>query len=120
MTGEPEEAELYSFGPMGVGICFGRPGFFRAIAKNVTRIVLTSRQIYGVPTGPFFKDKARFQVPYDNVVSVEQFKYYLHKVLWIQYRDAEKTKEVSIIYYAPNSEHASQAYEILQSNLHRP
>jgi hypothetical protein len=120
LSGEPQEAELYSFGPMGVGICSSRPGFFPAIAKNMTRIVLTSRQIYGVPKGPFFKDKARFQIPYTNVVSSEQFKYYLHKVLWIQYRDAEKTKEVSIICYAPNSEHASQAYEILQGNLHKP
>jgi len=105
---------------MGVGICFSRPGFFTAIAKNMTKIVLTSRQIYGVPGGPFFKDKARFQIPYDSIVSLEQLKYYLHKVLWIQYRDAEKTKEVSIICHAPNSEHASQAYQILLGNPHKP
>jgi hypothetical protein len=53
MTSEPQETELYSFGPMGVGICFSRPGFFATIAKNITRVVLTIKRIYGVPQGPF-------------------------------------------------------------------
>jgi hypothetical protein len=120
MSGEPQETELYSFGPMGVGICFCRPGFFTSIAKNITRVVLTDQRIYGVPKGPFFKGKARFQVLYDSIVSIEQFRLNLNHVLWIQYREAEKAKEVSIICYALNSQHASQAYEILQKTLHKP
>lgn len=55
MAGEPQETELYSFGPMGVGICFSRPGFFTAIAKNITRVVLTNKRIYGVPPRTVFQ-----------------------------------------------------------------
>jgi len=120
MSSEPQETELYSFGPMGVGICFSRPTFFTTIAKNMTRVVLTNKRIYGVPQGPFFKGKARFEVPYDSIISIEQFRLHTNKVLWIQYREAEKTREVSIICYGFNSQHASQAYELLQKTMHEP
>jgi hypothetical protein len=120
MASEPRETELYSFGPMSVGICFSRPGFLTAVAKNMTRVVLTNKRIYGVPQGPFFKGKARFHVPYDSIISIEQFSLHINKVLWIQYREAEKTREVSIICYGLNSQHASQAYELLGKIIHKP
>ena len=83
MSSEPQEKELYSFGPMGVRICFSRPGFFTPVARNITRVVLTDRRIYGVHRGslPFFKDKASFQVPYASIVSMEQFGFFLNKGL---------------------------------------
>lgn len=124
MSGEAQEKELYSFGPMGVRICFSRPGFFTTMAKNITKIVLTDKRIYGEPktigTFSFFKNKAGFQVPYNSIVSTELFNYFLNKGLYIQYRDAEKTKEVSIICTALNSQHVSQAYELVQKARQKP
>jgi hypothetical protein len=121
MSGEPQTKELYSFGPMGVRICFSRPGFFTPMARNVTRIVLTEKRIIGEPkrvgTLPFFKDKACFQVPYNSIVSTERFSFFFNKGLYRQYRDAEKTKEVSII---SSDKNISQAYELIQKALRKP
>jgi hypothetical protein len=121
MSAEPQEKELYSFGPMGVRICFSHPSFFTPVARNITRIVLTDKRIYGEPktTGnlPFFKDKAGFQVPYNSIVSTERFSFFLNKGLYIQYRDAEKTREVSII---SSGQNISKADEIIQKNLQKP
>ena len=121
MSGEPQEKELYSFGPMGVRIYFSRPGFFTPMARNITRIVLTDKRIIGEPktTGnlPFFKDKAGFQVPYSSIASTERFSFFLNKGLYILYRDAEKTKEVSII---SSDQNVSQAYELIQKALQKP
>lgn len=122
MSSKPQEKELYSFGPMGVGLCFSRPGFIKWIVQNSTKIVLTDRRIYGVPNGIgliptrllLFKDKASFQVPYSTIVSTESFNYLLWKVLWIQYREGEKTKEVSVMCNPANYQHLVQAEDILQ------
>ncbi|MGD0978846.1 MAG: hypothetical protein ABR962_06845 [Candidatus Bathyarchaeia archaeon] len=115
MSGEPQEKELYSFGPMGVRICFSRPGFFTAGARNITRIVLTDKRIIGEPKRignlQFFRDKAGFQVPYNSIVSTERFSFFLNNGLYIQYRGAEKTQEVSII---SSNQNISQAYELIQ------
>ncbi|MGA3191455.1 MAG: hypothetical protein ABSD73_02960 [Candidatus Bathyarchaeia archaeon] len=119
MSSEPQEKELYSFGPMGVRICFSRPEFFTPVARNITRVVFTDRRIYGVHRGslPFFKDKASFQVTYASIVSMEQFGFFLNKGLYIQYREAETTKEVSII---SSGQNVRQAYETIQKALRKP
>jgi hypothetical protein len=121
MSGETQEKELYSFGPMGVRVCFSRPGFFTPVARNITRIVLTDKRIIGEPervgTLRFFKDKAGFQVPYNSIVSTERFSFFLNKGLYIQYRDAERTKEVSIISSGRN---ISQVYGVIQKALQKP
>jgi len=120
MSDEPQEKELYSFGPMGVRIYFSRPGFFTPMARNITRIVLTDKRMIGEPkrvgTLPFFKDKAGFEVLYNSIASTERFSFFLNKGLYIQYRDAEKTKEVSII---SSGQNISQAYELIQKALQR-
>jgi hypothetical protein len=117
MTGEEQETELYSFGPMGVGICFGRPGFSVPRYENSAKIVLTNRRIRGDPAGHslFFRDKVRFEVPYNAVVAAEKFSFSVRRVLWIQYRDGEKTKEISIMCSVFNNQHASKAYDVLQN-----
>jgi hypothetical protein len=121
MNGEPQEKELYSFGPFGVRICFSRPGFLISVARNITRIILTDKRIYGEPkttgTLQFFKDKAGFEVPYNSIVSTERFSFFLNKGLYIQYRDAEKTKEVSII---SSGQNISGADEIIKKTLQKP
>ncbi len=121
MGGEPQEKELYSFGPMGVRICFSRPGFFTPVARNITRIVLTDKRIIGEPkttgTLPFFKDKAGFEVPYNSIVSTERFGFFLNKGLYIRYRDAENTKEVSIV---SSGQNISRADEIVKRTLQKP
>jgi hypothetical protein len=121
MSGEPQEKELCSFGPMGVRVCFSRPGFFTLMARNITRIVLTEKRIIGEPKRvgnlPLSKDKAGFQVLYNSVTSTERFSFFLNKGLYIQYRDAEKTKEVSII---SSDQNISQAYELIQKALQKP
>jgi hypothetical protein len=121
MGGEPLEKELYSFGPMGVRVYFSRPGFFTPMARNITRIVLTDKRIIGEPKRignlPFFKDKAGFQVSYNSIVSTERFSFFFKKGLYIRYRDAEKTKEVSII---SSGQNISQAYELIQKALQKP
>lgn len=119
MSGEPQEKELYTFGPMGVRLCFGRPGLFKTTIRNITKIVLTDKQINGVPKGrfPFFKDKAGFQVPYNNIVAIEQTGFFLNKALWIQYREAETTKEISIIC---DAQHVSRMYALLEKATRKP
>jgi hypothetical protein len=121
MSSEAQEKELYSFGPMGVRICFSRPGFLTPVARNTTRIVLTDKRIYGEPKMPkilsSFKDKASFQVPYNSIVSTERFSFFLNKGLYIQYREAEKTKELSII---SDDRNISKAYELVQKALQKP
>jgi hypothetical protein len=118
--GEAEEKELYSFGPMGVGICFRRPGLTVPIVRNSTKIVLTNRRIRGSPQASIIPTKlllfkAQFEVPYDTILATEQFGYLVNKALWIQYRDAEKTKEVSIICSPRISGNISRAYELIQN-----
>ncbi|MCJ7631979.1 hypothetical protein MUP77_06245 [Candidatus Bathyarchaeota archaeon] len=121
MNGEPPEKELCSFGPRGVRICFSRPGFFTPLAKNITRIVLTDKGISGEPQTignlSFFKDKAGFQVPINSIALIERFSFFLNKGLYIQYRDAERTREVSII---SSDQNLSQIYELIQKALHKP
>jgi hypothetical protein len=128
MSGEAQETELYSFGPMGVGICFRRPGFFVPRLENSTRIVLTNRRIYGYPQRSGMistkllpvKDKSRFEVPYDAIIATEQLSFSFRKVLCIQYRDGEKTKEISIMCSAFNNQHISRTYELLQNARKNP
>jgi hypothetical protein len=119
---EVEEKELYSFGPMGVKICFSRPSTFTMTTKNMTKVTLTDRRIYGSPKGFLFptkflpfKSKAQFDVPYDTILTIEQVSLALWKGLWIQYRDGDKSKEVSILCDPTNYHHLSKAYDLLQA-----
>jgi len=119
VSGGPEqESELYSFGPMGVKLCFGRPSMFAWTFKNMTKVTLTNRGIYGSPKGFLalpFKSSAEFQVPYNTILAVEHVSLGLWKGVWIQYRDENKTKEVSILCDLTNSHHIPKVYELLQA-----
>jgi hypothetical protein len=119
---ETEDREFYSFGPLGVRICFSRPTMFALTFRNMTRIVLTDRRIYGSPKGSLaptkllpFKSSAQFQVPYETIVATERISFGLQKGVWIQYREGEKLKEVSILCGPVNSHHISKTYELLQN-----
>lgn len=121
-SSETEERELYSFGPLGVTICFSRPTMFALTFRNMTRIVLTDERIYGFPKGSLaptellpFKSKAQFQVPYEAILATEQISVGLQKGVWIQYREEGKLKEVSILCSPINSHHISKIYELLQN-----
>jgi hypothetical protein len=105
-----EETELFSFGPWGTGVCFSRPSFLTMIQKNDTKIVFTNRRISGYSS---FTNSLRFQVPYEAIISEEVFAYMLWRVLWIQYQDGAKTREVSIMCTAGNHEHIAKAYDLI-------
>lgn len=121
LTGQAqEEKELLSFGPFGVGICFRRPSLTAPIIRNSTKIILTNRRIRGDPQGFIIPKlvlfKAQFDVPYDTILTTEQFGYLVNKVLWINYHYAgEETKEVSIICSPRISGNISRAYELIQN-----
>lgn len=122
---EAQETELYSFGPQGVGVCFRRPSLSTPIIRNSTKIVLTSRRIRGYPQGSFVPTrllpfKAEFEVAYNTILATEQFGFLVNKALWIQYRDAEKNKEVSVICSPRISGNISHAYEIIQNARANP
>src|SRR4030066_1267199 len=112
LTDEVNETELYSFGPWGVIVCFSRPGLFVWTQRNNTKILLTNRRIYG--SSIFKTDSLRFQVPYDALLVTETFNFILWKVLWIQYREIEKIREVSIMCTPFNSYHITRAHELVQ------
>jgi hypothetical protein len=111
LTGE-QETELYSFGPGGVSVCFSRPRFFVWTQRNNTKIVLTNRRIYG--SSIFSADSLRFQVPYEAILATESFNFIFWKVVWIQYRDVKKIREVSIMCNPFNSYHIARVYNLLQ------
>jgi hypothetical protein len=121
-TSETEERELYSFGPLGVIICYSRPTMFALTYRNMTRVMLTDYRIYGFPKGSLaptemipFKSKAHFQVPYETILATEQVSFGLQKGVWIQYRAGEKLKEVSILCSPVNSHHIAKTYELLKN-----
>lgn len=121
-AGETEERELYSFGPLGVRICFSRPHLFTRTILNMTQIVLTDKRIYGFPKGALtstkllpFKNLARFRVPYDTILATEMISFLFQKGVWIQYREEGKLNEVSILCGPVNSYHISKTYELLQN-----
>jgi hypothetical protein len=125
VVSETEEKELYTFGPMGVGICFRRPSFSTPIIRNSTKIVLTNRRIRGYPQGGLIPTKllpfkAQFEVPYENILATEQFGFLVNKALWIQYRDGEETKEVSIMCSPRISGDISRVNELIQNAKSSP
>jgi hypothetical protein len=123
-SGETEEKTLYSVGPMWVTICYSRPSMFALTFRNMTRIVLTDRRVYGFPKGSLvptemipFKSKARFQVPYETIVATERVNFGLQKGIYIQYREEDRLKEVSILCSPINSHQVSRIYELLQGRV---
>jgi len=113
-----QEAELYSFGPWLVNVCFSRPGTFVLMHKNDTKIVLSNQRIYGVTT---LTNSTRFQLSYSDILARENFDYRLNlglwNVLWIKYKEAEKIKEVSIMCFGSNSAQITEAYKIINAHL---
>ncbi len=113
-----QETELYSFGPMLVNVCFGRPGTFVLMHKNDTKIILTNQRIYGSSS---LTNSTRFQVPYSAILAKESFDYRLNfglwNVLWLKYKEGEKIKEVSIMCFGPNSLQINDALKIVNAHL---
>ena len=111
-----QETELYSFGPWLVNVCFSRPVTFVWTHKNDTKIVLTNQRIYGSST---LTNSLRFQISYSAILDRENFNYRLNlglwNVLWIKYKEADKTKEVSIMCFGPNSADIAEAFRIISA-----
>jgi len=112
LSGEQEKV-LDSFGPFGVSVCFGRPGFFVMAQRNNTKIFVTDQRVYGSASSILGGGSLRFQVPYSAVLAAESFNHGLQKVLWIKYREGEKIKEVSIL-SGSHSHNVTSAYDLLQ------
>jgi hypothetical protein len=105
-----QETDISSFGPWGISICFTRPGLFVMTQQNNTRITLTDRRIYGVAS---FSGKLRFEVPYKAITYSENINFMLFKVLYIQYQEAERIREVSIMGNFANYNNISQASALI-------
>jgi len=112
-----QESEVFSFGPWGTNVCFGRPGTFVIMHKNDTKIVLTNRRVFG---SSIFSNSLRFEVPYATIIATEGFNFRLNlgewKVFWIKYQEPNKSKEVSVMSMF-NSQNIDTAYDILQKAL---
>ena len=112
-----QEKELFSFGPWGINVCFGRPGTFVMMHKNDTKIMLTNRRVYG---SSIHSNSQRFEVPYSTIVATEVYNFRLNlgnwKVFWIKYQEPDKSKEVSIMSML-SSQNIDTAYDILQKAL---
>jgi hypothetical protein len=107
---QTQEKEILSFGPWGISICFSHPGLFVLTQQNNTRITLTDRRIYGVAS---FSGKLRFEIPHKAITYSENINYALFKVLYIQYQEAEKIKEVSIMGNFANYSNIAQASALI-------
>ena len=107
---QEQENELLSFGPWGISICFGRPGFFVLTQQNNTKIILTNKRIFGLAS---HSGRLRFEAHFNQITSMENTNYALFKVLYFQYREGEKTKELSIMGNPVNYNNISRAYELM-------
>jgi len=110
------ETVVYRFGPWGTGVCFKRPSFFTVLHKNNTIITATDRRICGEST--FKRGTLRFNVPYNEVRSMDVFGYMLWKVLWLQYQEVDKLLEVSIMCPSTKAQHIHWLHEYLQKSTH--
>ena len=110
---QEQERDLLSFGLWGVSVCFGRSGFFVWTQQNNTRIVLTDKRIYGVASA---SGKLRFEVPYNAITSKENISFALFTVLYLQYQEDERTKEVSIMGNPANYGNIARASELVLKN----
>lgn len=108
-----QDTVIYSFGPWGTGVCFGKPSFFSMIQKNNTRIELTNSKISGYST---LTNKPRFEVPYNSIIAEETFDYMLWKVLWLRYQEAEKTAEVSIMCTISNHQNITNSLNVIETH----
>lgn len=104
------ESTLLSFGPLGISVCFSRPGIFVITQQNNTQINLTDRRIYGVAS---FSGKLRFEVSLKAITYSENINYMLFKVLYIQYQEAEKAREVSIMGNFAHNDNILQVYTLI-------
>jgi hypothetical protein len=105
-----QESNILSFGPWGISVSFSRPGLFVLTQQNNTRITLTNRRIYGVAS---FSGKLRFEVSLKAITYSENTTFALFKVLYIQYREGERIKEVSIMGNFANYCNIARACELI-------
>ncbi|MFH1176181.1 MAG: zinc ribbon domain-containing protein [Acidobacteriota bacterium] len=130
LTGEPapaQEQTLYRYGPMGISIQFGgRPGVFRKAWQNVVEVVLTNQRLCGLRRHSVFFLRHRgkdgelvFNVPWNAVVAYKAGEMLVNKTLWVQYREGEALKEVSIIAAALRHQHVQRSLEIMSSLVRR-
>jgi hypothetical protein len=105
-----KENDILSFGPCGISVSFNRPGLFVLTQQNNTRITLTNKRIYGVAS---FSGKLRFEVSIKAITYSENTTFALFKVLYIQYREGERIKEVSIMGNFANYSNISRASELI-------
>jgi hypothetical protein len=105
-----KENDILSFGPWGISVCFCRPGLFVLNQQNNTKITLTNRRIYGVAS---FSGKLRFEVSLKAITYSENITFALFKVLYIQYREGERIKEVSIMGNFANYGNIARASDLI-------
>jgi len=103
------EERLLSFGPWGISVCFARPGFFVMTQQNNTTVTLTNEQISGSASS----GKPRFVIPYKAITKKEHTSYALFKVLYLEYQDEGKTKEVSIMGNFSNYGNIQRAFDLI-------
>lgn len=99
-----QEQVLYRFGPMGIGITFGRPGVFKMAWQNVTEVIVTDQRLCGVRRNSaiFLRHRGKegellFNVPYSAVSALEPVSFLANRAVWLRYHEAGQAKEVSII-----------------------
>jgi hypothetical protein len=110
------EHELLSFGPGGVRVQFGEPSMFGGGYKNMTKVVLTDKGIYGAPTFPFniFSKKKQFDIPHSSIISVEGGNHSFSSGMSIKYREGNEVKTLTV-----DSGSVPQACRLLSDLLKR-
>ncbi len=105
---EPEappapENQILRFGSFGVGVTFGRPSLFRWSKSNTHEIVLTDRRILlvrkpSVARTLFARKRGRvdLDVPLADILETKRLTFFGRPVVWLKWREGEKTREVSI------------------------
>jgi hypothetical protein len=116
------ERELCSFGPMGISISHARPGLFAWSTRNLTRVVLTDRRLYGIRQPPLVLrilggggQRALFDIPLASIVSIERADFAANRACWIEYRSGRERKGVSITARVLCHEPLRRCEEILRS-----
>jgi hypothetical protein len=103
------EKDIYSYGPSGIMIVCGRPSFF-CKGQNRIRVFLTNKRIYAIAS---FRNKLRFQAPYESVVSCEVVTFNKLKGIYIKYIDGQKIDGMSILADKKNYGHIARTLELL-------
>lgn len=114
-----QENVLKSFGPIGVEIQYGKPSFFGVTHKNNTKVTVTDRRIYGTGASSMKlfsgggKGETKFNIPFENIVSLEKSKSFFNTSLCVRYREGNEIKDLTIT--GPG---ASDTYKLLSDRAH--